>query len=129
MGELITSEQIHLIIQQLSTEINSEIKFITILPYKINNWCQHFWFICTNKGIEISHSKLDEIVSNNNITYNDYRQNNSGMLCAQIIPLTESVFLQFLANKNKLNAQSKIPLVLPVNEPYFSDLINKSNAN
>jgi hypothetical protein len=129
MGELITSEQIQLIIQQLSTEINSEIKFITILPYKINNWCQHFWFICTNKGIEISHSKLDEIVSNNNITYNDYRQNNSGMLCAQIIPLNESVFLQFLANKNKLNAQSKIPLVLPVNEPYFSDLINKSNAN
>ncbi len=129
MGELVTAEQIQLIVLQLSAEVNSDIKFITILPYKNGNECRHYWFICTSKGIEISHSKLDEIIANNNVTYKDYRLNTSGMLCAKLIPLNESTFMQYLANKNKLHAQSKIPLVLPVNEPYFMNLIHPAHAN
>lgn len=129
MGELVTSEQIQLIVKQLSVEIKSDINFITILPYKVDTMCRHYWFICTNKTIEISHSKLDEIIASNNITYKDYRLNNSGMLCAQLVPINESIFMQYLANKNKLHAQSKIPLVLPVNEPYFMNLIHPANAN
>lgn len=129
MGELVTAEQIQLVVQQLTTDNATSIKFMTILPYKINQICRHYWFICSNKNLEISNAKLDELVSNNNITYKEYRQNNSGMMCAQLIQCDESVFMKYLANLNKLHAQAKIPLVLPVNDPYFSALINQKNED
>jgi len=118
MGELIVAEQIQSIINELKSHLNSPIKFITILPVK-NNSSKQYWFVATDTKTDLDHNLLDGIISKYNITYNSYRKDNKGMDMAELIQCDEQLFFDYLASKNKLNAQSKIPLVLPINDEFF----------
>jgi hypothetical protein len=124
MGELITADQIQRVIEKIRLKTNANIKGISILPYKDEQGYQHFWFIHSSPQINLSLQELDEWVSQENITYRDYRLQATGMRTAKIIHCDEALLMSYLKSKNKLHAQAKIPLVLPVNEPYFSQFIS-----
>lgn len=119
IGELIVSEQIRSMVQELKSHLKSPIKFISILPIKNNNTCKQYWFVATDCKTDLGPDVLDHIICKYNITYESYRVNNKGMDRAELIQCNEQVFLDYLSSKNKLNAQSKIPLVLPLNDAFF----------
>lgn len=111
-GEHLSVDNMTKAIKLTADELGIEINEFTVAGIPHQNLFAHHWYVGVNKSIEASVLR-DKIDNHLKVLNDDYRVERIAALKEVLVTvLPDEVFIEFLAAKNKLGAQSKFPRVM-----------------